>query len=271
MGGRLIRWFKSAAGKISIILLIASIIMLLMIVWSPYAVFGEETASKIDNGLFGLSTNLLGIIVTVSFVQYFIDKQDEQEEKAAEIATIKRYDRFMTVLIDRYIMFYNSVITPIEKRMNYNPLEVRNEFSFEDMHDMYKQSLYMCEGIYEPSIVLFYNAEEKLRNYMIEMVQKIEFKYNEPLKDIIMGFVEQSIEFDMRGAILGNMHIKSGSKKLSEVAEEYIKDLPCDWVNMKQKGELNGNIMMPYVILYDLLIFEINLIIKYRDYIRDMK
>lgn len=144
-------------------------------------------------------------------------------------------------------------------------------FSFEDMHDMYKQSLYMCGGLSEPSIVLFYNAEEKLRNYMIEMAQKIDFKYNEPLKDIIMSFVEKSIELDMRGAILGNIHLRVSKNKLSEIVEEYIKDSSNDWVNKWREGELNGNIMMPYVILYNLLISEINLIIKYRDYIRDMK
>ncbi len=33
--------------------------------------FTEKTASNINNTLFGLGTNLLGIIVTVSFVQFF--------------------------------------------------------------------------------------------------------------------------------------------------------------------------------------------------------
>ena len=34
------------------------------------------TANNINNILFGMATNLLGIIVTVSFVQFFIDKQN---------------------------------------------------------------------------------------------------------------------------------------------------------------------------------------------------
>lgn len=41
------------------------------------------------------------------------------------------------------------------------------------MCDLYEQSLYTCEGIFEPSIVLFYKAEEKLRNYIIDMVENI--------------------------------------------------------------------------------------------------
>ena len=84
-----------------------------------------------------------------------------------------------------------------------NPLEIKNDFIFEDMCDLYEQSLYTCEGIFEPSIVLLYKAEEKLRNYIIDMVENIDFKYNEELLQILMRFVESSIEYDMRGAIFG--------------------------------------------------------------------
>ena len=56
----------------------------------------------------------------------------------------------MTVLINRYLMYFHCVTTPINKRKNENPLEIKNDFIFEDMCDLYEQSLYTCEGIFEP-------------------------------------------------------------------------------------------------------------------------
>ena len=76
-------WIKSAAGKISIFLMIMSIIILAL-ACSFWGNFTEKTASNINNILFGLGTNLLGIIVTVSFVQFFLDKQNEKVEYAYE-------------------------------------------------------------------------------------------------------------------------------------------------------------------------------------------
>ena len=70
-------WLGSAAGRISLLLFIISLLMLI-IACSSWDATSERAASNINNILFGISTNLLGIIVTVSFVQYFIDKQNER-------------------------------------------------------------------------------------------------------------------------------------------------------------------------------------------------
>lgn len=259
------KWIGSAAGRISLVLLGISILMLI-IACSSWEAPSERVANNVNNILFGLSTNLLGIIVTVSFVQFFIDRQDEKQAQEEELALIKRHDRFMTVLIKRYLMYYHCVVTPMDRREDDNPLELVNDFIFEDMRDLYKQSLYTCEGFFEPSIVLFYKAEEKLRNYMIDMVENIDFKYNEELLQILMQFVEASIEYDMRGAILGNINTQSGGEKITKAIEEYIGDSSHEWVKRGKQGKLNGNLMLPYVQLYELLKKEINLLIQYKQH-----
>lgn len=263
------KWIKSAAGVVSIILFVTSII-LLMAACSEYGHFSERMANNINNILFGLATNLLGIIVTVSFVQHFIDRQNEKNEYREENLKIKRYDRFMSVLLTRYLMYFNCVTTPMEKRSENNPLRLSSQFEFKDMCDLHKQSLYTCEGIFESSIELFYKSEEILRNYMIEMIQNIDFKYNEQLKEIIMEFVEKSIEYDMRGAVLGNMTTHSGGKQMTETIMEYIKEPSYDWVGKGQRGELNSNMMLPYVQLFNLLKIEIELIGSYKNYIANI-
>lgn len=263
------KWLKSAAGIVSIILFVISII-LLVAACCEYGNFSERVTNNISNVLFGLATNLLGIIVTVSFVQHFIDRQNEKEDYREENLKIKRYDRFMKVLITRYLMYFNCVTVPIEKRGEDSPLRVSSQFEFEDMCDLHEQSLYTCEGTFESSIELFYKSEEKLRNYMIEMIQNIDFKYNKKLKEIIMQFVEESIEYDMRGAILGNIKTHSGGKQMTKTIMEYIKDTSHDWVGKGQRGELTSNIMLPYVQLYMLLKNEIELIREYKNYIANI-
>lgn len=263
-------WLGSAAGRISLLLFIISLLMLI-IACSSWDATSERAASNINNILFGISTNLLGIIVTVSFVQYFIDKQNEKQARQEEATLIKRYDRFMEVLIRRYLMYFHCVTTPMDKRQNENPLELKNDFNFEDMCDLYEQSLYTCEGIFEPSIVFFYKAEEKLRNYIIDMVENIDFKYNEELLQILMCFVESSIEHDMRGAILGNINTQSGGEKLTKTISKYIKDSSHQWVEKGKRGELSANLMLPYVQLYQVLKIEIDLLIQYNEYLRELK
>ncbi|WP_297571301.1 hypothetical protein [uncultured Helicobacter sp.] len=81
-----------------------------------------------------------------------------------------------------------------------------------------------------------------------------------------MEFVKKSIEYDMRGAILGNMTAYFGKEKMIDIAMKYIKDPSHDWLGKLQRGELDSNMMVPYVQLYKLLKIETELIKKYKDY-----
>ncbi|WP_300706583.1 MULTISPECIES: hypothetical protein [Helicobacter] len=262
MVNKMKKWIKSAAGIVSITLFVISIILLLVAICLDY----ENFSNNINNTLFSLVTNLLGIIITISFVQHFIDRQNEKDEHIEENSKIKRYDRFMNVLMIRYSMYLNCVVTPIKRRSTINPLKLSSQFEFEDMCDLYKCSLYLCEGISKSSIESFYEIEEILRNYMIDMIQNIDFKYNKELERIIMEFVKKSIEYDMRGAILGNMTAYFGKEKMIDIAMKYIKDPSHDWLGKLQRGELDSNMMVPYVQLYKLLKIETELIKKCKDY-----
>lgn len=260
-----ISWLRSVAGKIALYLLLFSV-TLLVVSFVLCRVSTNDVIGNINNILIGLSTNLLGIIVTVSFVQYFIDRQDEQEEKKEEIKEIARYNKVMNILIERYIMYYNCITTPIEKRCNSNSLQFKSDFPFEDMCDMYLASFYLCESFSEPSIVLFYKAEESLRNYMIRMLEGIQFKYNNKLQDIIIDFIEKSLDYDVRGAIIGNIN-----SPVLDLIKKWIKDPNHKWVEKAHNNELGSNSMLPYVQLYDLLKMESALIIQYQNYLRNLQ
>lgn len=255
------KWLKSAAGKISACLLITSII-LLIIACSSWGNFTDRTANNISNILFGMATNLLGIIVTVSFVQFFIDKQNHDVEKQNEREEILRYNKVLSIFIEQYTLYYRCITTPLleNKRTDY---KLNKDFTFRDMGDLYAQNGYMTEGLFEPAISVFYRFEDKIREYMMSMLNNISFKYYIEIENILEEFVEKSFSLDTRGNILGNISAMLGKEKVIDVISKSIKDTTYDWIEIISHSK-NANIMAPYVQLYFLLKEEADLLIKYK-------
>lgn len=124
------KWLCTAAGKVS------SILSVLVVIMFAIVLFG--VSNRTENILIGLTTNLIGIIITVSFVQNFFNKQDEEEEKKEERKKILRYNKLMEMLIDRYILFFQCTTTTITEREQFvDSKDLLRKFSFADMADMY--------------------------------------------------------------------------------------------------------------------------------------
>lgn len=266
-------WIYSAAGKVSIIL-ITFIILLFFLIFSTY---GEkfitiETANTLNNILIGIATGLIGIVITVSFVQYVFDKQDEYRKRSDEIRSIKRYDKYMNTLIRKFFMSYISVTTRLNERTTVdldNPFN--HSFKFSDIADMYLPSMYLNEGFLEPSIVSFYRAEENVREYMLRMLENIDFKYNLALENILLDFVTKSADWDVRGNIISAIDTKiKKNQKLSEYISKLISDEKTDWLEKFQRNELQGNIMFPYVMFYYNIQNQARILKDYTDYIKTL-
>ena len=209
--------------------------------------FTETVANNINNILFGLGTNLIGIIVTVSFVQFFLDKQSEKMEQTNERKKILRFDRVMQILIQHYVMYFNTITTPMNQRNSVSTTEIKG---------------------YEPAIIAFYDAELELRKYCIELTSQIDFKYHQDLLNDLTQFVEVSLAYDVRSAVLGNTSLKIGDKKYIDVVQEYIADSAHDWVTELHNENSSGNMMNPYVCLYDMLNLQKGLIKRYTAHMK---
>lgn len=94
------KWISSAAGRISLILLFISI-FLIVFACQSWDCLAEEMINNMRNILFGIATNLLGIIITVTFVQNVIDQQNLKKERKEETAKILRRHRIMQILIEQ--------------------------------------------------------------------------------------------------------------------------------------------------------------------------
>lgn len=269
MKNNICKWICSTAGKVSIVLIFVSI-FLIGLVFSTYgeSFLSRETANTINNILIGIATSLIGIVVTVLFVQYAFDKQDDDRKRRDEIMTINRYDKYMRSLIQKFLMFYITVTTRMKDRnktKGTNPFT--HKFKFSDIADMYLPSLYLSEGLLKPSIELFYGAEEKIREYMLKMLENIDFKYNTELEKILMDFVTKSVELDMRGYILGALKTQTGNEKMIDGISKDIANENYDWLDKFHRGELTSNSMLPYVIFYYSIQDQVRMIKEYMDYI----
>ncbi|WP_022766624.1 hypothetical protein [Butyrivibrio sp. XPD2006] len=265
---------NSIAGRVGCVLSVISITFIIVVCSNISAeFFAEEMAESINNILIGIATNLIGIVITVSIIQSILDKQDEKKAYLEEKDKILRYDIIMQLLIQRYFMLLYAVITPLEKRGEVSLEEVtKRDIKFEDMRDLYKSSPYLTDGILEPSIVLFYNAEEQLRNHMMTMINNIDFKYHPEIASLYMKFINDSIAYDTRGTIKGNINVLLGNGKMSE---KIMKDIAADstykWVERFDKGELESNMMVPYIILYKLILSEREMTIEYQRMVDKLK
>ena len=81
-------WSKSAAGKASLWLIAASLLLVIIGV-SDWGNLSKRAAENTNSILFGLATNLLGIVVTISFVQYYLDQQRKKDERNEEAKRIR--------------------------------------------------------------------------------------------------------------------------------------------------------------------------------------
>jgi len=256
--------------KICLILIFIGLI-LIYTAFSPLGSFDEFTTNNINSLLISLSATSIGIWLTISFVQYFIDKQNEKDEMRKENAIILRYNRVMSILLQNYFRYCFCITTPISERNKYDVVAPNIKFNFCDMRDMYKTTAFTNDNLMEPAIVLFYKSDEKIHRYVQRMIENIPLKYNESLAQVLIKIIEIHLMLDSKDAILGNMNNVSGGKQLSESISESIKSESEDWIKMFDMGQLQNNAMFPYVLLYKKLKAELALFNEYQKCIEQIK
>jgi len=178
---KITKWLKSTAGKISGILLL---------VFGILVFIGRFVNSDLNSILIGIATNLVGIIVTVSFVQYFLDKQNVLNEKKEERNTILRYNRIMEYLIKRFICYFDIILTTLDKRHELDLSCFKDNYKFSDMRDLYVGSHLVRDGLFQPAVESFYNTEKKLIEFCNTIICNINFKYYSEISDLLLKLVE---------------------------------------------------------------------------------
>lgn len=249
---KVLLWFRTSAGKITIILLIMGV---LLIGTSFLPIFSQSShlRDNFENVLIGIGTNIFGIIVTISFVQHIIDKQSEKKEKELEREKIIRFSQIMSFRIQKYFAVFAQVTTPLDIYSKESEKHWNQDFKFEDMKDLYFPCVLISE-MQKSAISVFYSEEKKIKEYMLRMLENIEFKYYSQIQYLLLAFVKQSEAQDVSTAILNYENLRIGGKKMTDVIAAQIATNPTDnWVEKIESGKLTSHLMTNFVILYRLL------------------
>ena len=121
------------------------------------------------------------------------------------------------------------------------------------MKDLYFPCILISE-MQKSAISVFYSEEKKIKEYMLRMLENIEFKYYTRIQQILLAFIKQSEAHDVSTAILNYENLRVGNKKMTESIAETIATNPANnWVEKIESGQLTSHLMTNFVILYRLL------------------
>lgn len=185
------------------ILGICSVVLLIVALPIFRVNLDEEWISYFNNILIGLAVGFAGIIVTITAVQKALENQSIKNEKIEEYKKILRYSKYAKVLISKYILYFNCVVTPENKLQKMPTDNFCNDFILSDLKDIYKLNVLLTEPLNTPIVFGFFNIEKELYDYFLRMNEEIDFKYSNELSVMLNEYFKNTNEYDSRNSIIG--------------------------------------------------------------------
>ena len=221
----------------------------------------DNTLSYFFNFLLGLSTNIFGLIITIFFAQKYIDENERKNRKVQFILL--------------YLEGYASIAIPNKLDVSEIHINVAedDEFAFTDLAGMYDASLMIPKKGAKSSIEIYYENEEKLAKYVMNVIENVNFEFYPELLDTLTEFYRIYIKSDEKEIVLWPLTVDDldNRKLIITAMTNMIKSKDNDWVAQNAKGKLNGNVMKSYVTLYLKAREERKLIAKYTQEINKVK
>ena len=229
--------------------------------------YGDITPIGGGGKFLAASESLLGIILIGLFLnslshQHGVEVQENEkkiQQKRDKKRTIERFSAFNQLVelkIKRYLAYSIPITTPISGR----EFDTVNEnFSFNDMADLFQTTLRMTDNIFTPAIEYYFESLKELVESLEEIV-KLGYTQSWPeIERLCLEFIEISKELDFSAYILNQPNIRLGDQKGSDFDVEMIKN---------HKGEvkyIQSNSINAYVALYNLIHESYGFIKKYRE------
>lgn len=106
------------------------------------------------------------------------------------------------------------------------------------------------------------------------MITSIDFTFYPKLSEKIEKFIEVSTAFDVRDVILGNEKIVLNDEKYKTASELFIHTLKSDEIYKRyeeyKNNKLQSNGVLPYLMLYDMLKEEQEILLGYISEIENL-
>lgn len=213
-------------------------------------------------------------IVSAMILVWFIDETNERLRKKnsreKEKAEIRKFDKVLQCYLEQYKTFYYCVATPLERR-NFDNIEMPENFKLHDMKDLHYSTTLAKERINRSSVSAFLQIEFDLRQQIISIIEHHEFNYFPEFVDIFLKYIDASLNYDSRSAILTPASPSVNGKPWYDNIQDLLENEADEYYEQTKQGEdMSGTIAHPYIFLYEMMNAERDLINQYQSEIQKL-
>lgn len=222
--------------------------------------------------VYDLSVGIFSAMILIWFIDEINEHIQEKKSKEKEIEKIIRFNRILQLYIERYKLFYYCVSTPIKDR-DFQNMKLSNDFKLKDMRDLHQTTTLISEGIYDTSIKSFLFAEEELKSEIQAVIKEIDFDYFPQIRECLTVFVEISLRYNQKKALLEAEQLKVGNEKsLTTEISELLENKADTFYSELQAGkQYSGGLMHPYIYLREMMKVQYDALANYEQEMKKFK
>ena len=213
------------------------------------------------------------VILGVVFIGLFLNalsqqlsKKVSEEEKELELQNkikaertkLRNFSKIVELNIQYYLIYATPITTPMSKRGTQGDV-INEDFSFNDMKDLYGPTLRLTDNHFEPAVNYYFKHQKKLETSIKELIYHIDLREWPQLESSCIDFLRNCKELDFSEFIKKQPDTRLGEQKSSEFIVEMIKN------HSGPVQFLNANAINPYVALFHLIKSNLQFIHKYRE------
>lgn len=226
--------------------------------------------SLVKEIVYDLAVGVFSAMILVWFIDEISNRIQEHQSQEKEKASIKRFDKVLQRYIDQYITLFYCVATPLLDR-KFDNVEMPEHFTLKDMCDLHQTSTLIQEKFSSGSVESFLQIELDLRKEFISLIERNEFEHYPQFADIFLNYIQISLHYDSRSAILDAPNSTIGNKKLTDFIHDLLENNADDYYQKMLNGEnIGANLAHPYIFLYEMMKEERKLILQYQDEIKKL-
>ena len=268
---------------------ITTLITLLLLVLVIVLAFLDNW--QIKEYISGIITEIVGIIITIAFVELLFNQSSERTEKDLERKKILRLCRTINHYLPRYIMHFNQLTNHPNSIFDCKVRELSNasgclihngdcmmamntsqnlfnkheiEINYINFSCLYESSRLFISGGFRANIDCFYYYEKKIFEAFNRLLTEVDFKYYKDFERLVVNFIDNSISNDISDFIEFNSKVVygSGTDKRLKIQDDSTILASKDF-NENQDWSKKHNNMFPYRMLKDLLNAERKILNEY--------
>ena len=220
--------------------------------------------------LYDLSVGVFSAMILVWFIDEINNKMQERKSQLREKDVIKRFDKVLQNYIKQYELTFYCVATPLLERKFQN-VYMPERFTLKDMRDLYQPSLLLRDKLSSCSIDSFLKIELELRKEFISLVEQHDFEFYPQFSELFLSYIQTSLAFDNRQAILDVPSRMMGNRKLADFVHELLDVHADNYYQRILNGEdIGPNMAYSYIFLYEMMKAERKIILKYKEEIKKL-